>query len=207
MNSADATPSNTAGSAGASVPGDAELVQRSQRGETTAFEELVTRYRERVYGLAYGLARNEHDAQDLCQETFIRAWRSIGRFRGQSSVYTWLYRITTNLTIDMIRRKSRATMVEFDDGVGRDPERDRRGVELVGGTLPSEEAQRTDLRTAIDHALEQLTPDHRTVILLKDFEGMEYKEIAKVVGCSPGTVMSRLFYARRHLQRLLKDVL
>lgn len=207
MNSADATPSNTAGSADVSVPGDAELVQRSQRGNTAAFEELLGRYRERVFGLAYGLARNEHDAQDLCQETFIRAWRSIGRFRGQSSVYTWLYRITTNLAIDMVRRRSRATLVEFDDGVGRDAEREKRGVNLVGGTVPSEEAQRANLRAAIDRAMGQLTPDHRAVVLLKDFEGLEYKEIAKVVGCSPGTVMSRLFYARRHLQRLLKDVL
>lgn len=207
MNSADATPSNAAGSVDASAPSDAELVQRSQRGDTAAFEELVTRYRERVFGLAYGLARNEHDAQDLCQEAFIRAWRSIGRFRGQSSVYTWLYRITTNLTIDMVRRRSRAKMVEFDDGVGRDPERERRGVELVGGTVPSDEAFRSDQRAAIERAMEQLTPDHRAVVLLKDFEGLEYKEIAQVVGCSPGTVMSRLFYARRHLQRLLKDVL
>jgi RNA polymerase sigma-70 factor (ECF subfamily) len=91
--------------------------------------------------------------------------------------------------------------------VGRDPERERRGVELIGGTVPSDEAFRADQRAAIERAMEQLTPDHRAVVLLKDFEGLEYKEIAKVVGCSPGTVMSRLFYARRHLQRLLKDVL
>ncbi len=172
----------------------------------SAFEELVGRYRGKVYGLAYGMARNETDAQDLCQETFIRAWNSLDRFRGQSSFYTWLYRITTNLTIDMMRRKARAPFVAFDERIGPKTEEGDK-PEAIQTRLPSDDAHRSDIRKAIDDAMEQLTPEHRAVVLLKDFEGLEYKEIAKIVGCSPGTVMSRLFYARRHLQRLLKGLL
>ncbi len=206
MNNADSTSSNAAGSVEPNLPSDVELVLRCQRGEMAAFEELVNRYREKVYGLAYGMARNESDAQDIRQETFVRAWQSIHRFRGQSAFYTWLYRITTNLAIDMMRKKSRNQTVTLETPEGAKPI-EAQMADTPSGHLPSDEAQRGDLRIAIDRAMAELSPEHRAVILLKDFEGMEYKDIAKAVGCSPGTVMSRLFYARRHLQRLLKDVL
>lgn len=189
-----------------SQPRDAELVLRSQRGDMTAFEELVNRYREKVYGLAYGMARNEPDAQDIRQETFVKAWHSIDRFRGQSAFYTWLYRITTNLAIDMMRKKSRGVTVPLETPEGARPI-EAQMVDAPKDRLPSDEAQRGELRQAIDRAMAALSPEHRAVVLLKDFEGMEYKDIAKVVGCSIGTVMSRLFYARRHLQQLLKDEL
>jgi RNA polymerase sigma-70 factor (ECF subfamily) len=171
-----------------------------------AFEELVNRYREKVYALAYGMARNESDAQDIRQETFVHAWHSINRFRGQSAFYTWLYRITTNLVIDMVRKRSRNQTVPLETPEGAKPI-EAQMADAPKGRLPSDEAQRSDLRVAIDRAMAELSPEHRAVVLLKDFEGMEYKDIAKVVGCSIGTVMSRLFYARRHLQRLLKDML
>lgn len=206
VNISAAPPSIEAGSPEPNAVSDAELVSRSQQGDTAAFEELVSRYRGKVYGLVYGMARNDQDAQDLCQETFIRAWQSLARFRGQSSFYTWLYRIATNLTIDMVRRKKRAPFVEFD-GRSQSDSDEPRMPEAVTTNRPSDDAQRTDIRVAIDAAMEKLTPEHRAVVLLKDFEGLEYKEIAKIVGCSPGTVMSRLFYARRHLQRLLKGLL
>ena len=189
-----------------SQPSDAELVLRSQRGDMAAFEELVNRYREKVYGLAYGMAHNEPDAQDIRQETFVRAWQSIDRFRGQSAFYTWLYRITTNLAIDMMRKRSRGLTVPLETPEGARPI-EAQMTDAPKGSLPSDEAQRSDLRLAIDRAMSALSPEHRAVVLLKDFEGMEYRDIAKVVGCSMGTVMSRLFYARRHLQQLLKDVL
>jgi RNA polymerase sigma-70 factor (ECF subfamily) len=206
VNISAAPPSISAGSPEPNAVSDAELVSRSQQGNTAAFEELVSRYRGKVYGLVYGMARNDQDAQDLCQETFIRAWQSLGRFRGQSSFYTWLYRIATNLTIDKVRRKQRSPFVEFD-GRSQSDSDEPRMPEAVTTNRPSDDAQRSDIRVAIDNAMEKLTPEHRAVVLLKDFEGLEYKEIAKIVGCSPGTVMSRLFYARRHLQRLLKGLL
>jgi RNA polymerase sigma-70 factor (ECF subfamily) len=206
MNNPDPTPSKPAEAMEPSQPSDAELVLRSQRGDMAAFEELVNRYREKVYALAYGMARNESDAQDIRQETFVHAWHSINRFRGQSAFYTWLYRITTNLVIDMVRKRSRNQTVPLETPEGAKPI-EAQMADAPKGRLPSDEAQRSDLRVAIDRAMAELSPEHRAVVLLKDFEGMEYKDIAKVVGCSIGTVMSRLFYARRHLQRLLKDVL
>ncbi|MBI5819087.1 MAG: sigma-70 family RNA polymerase sigma factor [Verrucomicrobia bacterium] len=206
MNITDPTTSKAAEAMEPSQPSDAELVLRSQRGDMAAFEELVNRYREKVYGLAYGMAHNEPDAQDIRQETFVRAWQSIDRFRGQSAFYTWLYRITTNLAIDMMRKKSRGVTVPIETPEGARPI-EAQMVDAPKGRLPSDEAQRSDLRLAIDRAMAALSPEHRAVVLLKDFEGMEYRDIAKVVGCSMGTVMSRLFYARRHLQQLLRDVL
>jgi RNA polymerase sigma-70 factor (ECF subfamily) len=206
MNNPEPTTSKAAETTEPSQPSDAELVLRSQRGDMAAFEELVNRYREKVYALAYGMARNESDAQDIRQETFVHAWHSINRFRGQSAFYTWLYRITTNLVIDMARKRSRSQTVPLETPEGAKPI-EAQMADAPKGRLPSDEAQRSDLRVAIDRAMAELSPEHRAVVLLKDFEGMEYKDIAKVVGCSIGTVMSRLFYARRHLQRLLKDML
>lgn len=207
MNIPGSTPSIPVGAVEPPPVTDTELVFRCQRGEMAAFEELVNRYRGKIYSLAYGMARNEQDAHDLCQETFVRAWHSIDKFRGQSSFYTWLYRIVTNLTIDLMRKKSRAPQVAFDERLDVTGAAEGELSEATHNRLPSDDAHFKEIRQSIDRALEQLSPDHRAVILLKDFEGLEYKEIAKVVGCSPGTVMSRLFYARRHLQKLLKGAL
>src|SRR3954462_6441454 len=101
-------------------PDDLELVARSQRGETSAFNELVTRYRTRAFSMIYNMVRNEQDAWDLAQDGFLKAWKSIGRFRGQSSFYTWLYRILMNVTIDSMRKKQIASGTEFDDQIGLD---------------------------------------------------------------------------------------
>ena len=96
---------------------DLELIHRSQAGDTEAFGELVTRYRTKIFNMIYGIVGNENDAWDLAQEGFLKAWRSIHRFQGRSSFYTWLYRITTNVTIDSLRRKCRRTEVELDDAI------------------------------------------------------------------------------------------
>ncbi len=181
MNIPDSTSSKTAEAVEPSLPSDAELVLRCQSGDMAAFEELVNRYREKVYGLAYGMARNEPDAQDIRQETFVRAWQSIDRFRGQSAFYTWLYRIATNLAIDMMRKRSRGITVALDTPEGAKPI-EAQMADAPSGHLPSDEAQRSDLRVAIDRAMAELSPAHRAVILLKDFEGLDNKDIAKVVG-------------------------
>lgn len=185
---------------------DRELVERCQRGVLDAYEILVSRYRNKVYGLAYGMLRNEQDAADLCQETFVRGWQAIRKFRKSASFYTWLYRITTNLCIDFVRKRDRRPTVPFEEAV--DPEADA-GVEVAPSNqpLPTDEVQRKELREQIDAALLELSPEHRAVIQLREFDGLEYAEIAKAVGCSIGTVMSRLHYARKHLQKLLKEVI
>jgi RNA polymerase sigma-70 factor (ECF subfamily) len=189
-----------------SAPEDRALVERCQAGDLEAFEALVGRYRQRVYSLAYSMVRNEQDATDLCQETFVKAWQAIRGFKKNASFYTWLYRITTNLCIDLVRKRDRRPNVALEDGV--EPQL-HANVEVAPSNRPSptEELRRKELREQIDAALAELSPEHRAVIQLREFEGLEYAEIAKAVGCQIGTVMSRLHYARKHLQKLLKELI
>lgn len=190
----------------ATGPDDLELVARSQAGDTSAFNELVTRYRNRAYAMIYNMVRNEQDAWDLAQDGFLKAWKSISRFRGQSSFYTWLYRILMNVTIDAMRRKQIEGGTEFDDQVGL------QNIAPGAATAPKSEMEPADrmsdkeIRMRIDEAIEKLSPEHRTAIVMREIDGLEYTEIAEQMGCSLGTVMSRLFYARKKLQALLKDV-
>jgi RNA polymerase sigma-70 factor, ECF subfamily len=187
-------------------PDDRVLVERCQAGELAAYEILVGRYRQRVYSLAYGMLRNEQDAVDLSQETFVKAWQAIRGFRKNASFYTWLYRITTNLCIDFVRKRDRRPTVPFEEAVDPDSDVD---VEIAPSSQPSpsEEVRRKELREQIDAALQELSPEHRIVIQLREYEGLDYAEIAKAIGCQIGTVMSRLHYARKHLQKLLKEVI
>jgi RNA polymerase sigma-70 factor (ECF subfamily) len=190
----------------AAGPGDLELVARAQAGDTGAFNELVIRYRNRTYAMIYNMVRNEQDAWDLAQDGFLKAWKSIGRFRGQSSFYTWLYRIVMNVTIDALRRKQIEGGTEFDDQVGL------QNIAPGAATAPKSEMEPAarmsdkEIRQRIDEAIAKLSPEHRTAIVMREIDGLEYTEIAEQMGCSLGTVMSRLFYARKKLQALLKDV-
>jgi RNA polymerase sigma-70 factor, ECF subfamily len=183
-----------------------DLVKRCQAGHTDAFDELVTRYRTRVFAMIYNMVHNEQDAWDLAQESFVKAWKSIKRFRRHSSFYTWIYRIVMNVTIDWLRKKQvKGSGAEFDNSV------QLKEVDPASRTLPKaeplphERMQRSEIREKIDNALKQLSAEHRAVILMKEIEGMQYHEIAETLGCSIGTVMSRLFYARKRLQNLLRD--
>ncbi len=184
---------------------DLTLVRRCQNGELDAYEVLVVRYQQRVYNVLYGIVRNAGDAEELCQEAFVKAWRSLKHFKGDSSFYTWIYRIATNLGIDKKRRAARHGTVGFDDAIKSDdnPVADTLASKEV---TPRKHAERGELRAAIDAAIEKLSPDHRAVFVLYELEGMDYKDIARTVGCSLGTVMSRLHYARLNLQKMLKDM-
>jgi RNA polymerase sigma-70 factor (ECF subfamily) len=184
-----------------------DLVKRCQAGETEAFDELVTRYRTRIFAMIYNMVHNEQDAWDLAQDSFVKAWKSIGRFRGRSSFYTWIYRIVMNVTIDWLRKKQvKGAGVEFDDAIQLKEVNPATKTLPKAEPLPYERMERTEIRRKIDNAIAQLSPEHRAVILMKETEGMQYHEIAEALGCSIGTVMSRLFYARKKLQNLLKDV-
>jgi RNA polymerase sigma-70 factor, ECF subfamily len=185
---------------------DRELVERCQEGDLDAYEILVGRYRNKVYGLAYSMLRHEQDATDLCQEAFVRGWQGIRRFRKSASFYTWIYRITTNLAIDFVRRRERRPTTPFEEGIEPDTEGSV-GEAPSTNPSPAVEAQRRELREQIDAALLELSPEHRAVVQLREFEGLDYAAIAKIVGCSIGTVMSRLHYARKHLQKLLRPAL
>jgi len=184
-----------------------DLIRRCQAGDTEAFDELVTRNRTRVFSMIYNMVHSEQDAWDLAQDSFLKAWRSIKRFRGRSSFYTWIYRIVMNVTIDWLRKKHvKGAGAEFDDATLL------KEVDPASKTVPKAEAlpyetmERGEIRARIDQAIAQLSPEQRAVILMKEVEGMQYHEIAEALGCSIGTVMSRLFYARKKLQNLLRDV-
>ena len=183
-----------------------DLVKRCQAGDTEAFDELVTRYRTRIFGMIYNMVHSEQDAWDLAQDSFVKAWKSIKRFRGHSSFYTWIYRIVMNVTIDWLRKKQVKGGSEFDDAIHL-KEIDPASKTLPkADALPYEKMEQSEIRGRIDNAIAQLSPEHRAVILMKEIEEMQYHEIAEMLGCSIGTVMSRLFYARKKLQNLLRDV-
>lgn len=183
---------------------ETDLLRRARDGDTRAFDGLITRNRERVYMQAYMIIRNEEDACELCQEAFIKAWRSLHRFDGRFSFASWLRRIVSNAAIDLCRTRSRRPQTGLDSGELK-PEAASRTTPSAG-EIPGSGADREMLRTRIAAAFEALSPEHRQVIVLKEIENLSYREIAAEAGCSTGTVMSRLFYARKKLQDLLSDL-
>ena len=180
---------------------DDVLVRRSQRGDMVAFEELVTRHRDKIYARAFSMMRNEDEAVDLSQEAWVKGWQRLKQFQGESSFLTWMTRIVINLCLDQLRKQKRhrsESIEQMDEETG--------GVERQMPVItlnPTEGLERQELRQRIDKALGQLSYEHRTVLILHEFEGLEYKEIAKRMVCSIGTVMSRLFYARRRMANLM----
>jgi RNA polymerase sigma-70 factor (ECF subfamily) len=190
---------------GAGEVSDAELVARCQNGSTEAFETLVARYRGKIYAMTLNMTGNDADAWDLSQEVFIKAWRSLPKFEARSQFFTWIYRITHNVVIDWVRKRKIQGGTEFNDELGTVPAAG--AVTAPKGTLePDVALSNRELGSRIKAALADLSPDHRAVILLKEVDGLSYQEIAESVGCTIGTVMSRLFYARKRLQTLLQDV-
>lgn len=199
------TGTSAAGSPGGE-PDDEALVLRAQTGDMRAYDELVTRHRGRIFAMIRNMVKNEADAWDLSQDVFIKAWQALPRFEVKARFSTWLYRIAHNAVYDQVRRKRPEGGDELNDELlGRDridpaavttPSAERRPDEALSGD---------ELRVRIEAALEKLSPEHREAVILKDVQGLAYKEIAEVMDCSLGTVMSRLFYARQKLQTLLKD--
>ena len=181
--------------------GDEKLVRRAQRGDMVAFEELVARHRDKIYARAFSMMRNEDEAVDLSQEAWVKGWQRLKQFQGDSSFVTWMTRIIINLCLDQLRKQKRQraeSIEQLDEELG--------GVERQMPTVtvnPTEGLERKELRARIDRALNQLSYEHRTVLILHEFEDLEYKEIAKRMQCSIGTVMSRLFYARRKMANLM----
>jgi RNA polymerase sigma-70 factor (ECF subfamily) len=179
---------------------ETELIQRARQGDAVAFGVLVERYQRRVAGVAMAVVHNQDDALELAQETFIRAYENLAKFESRSSFSTWLYRIAANLAIDLRRREGRRTMLRGEE------------AEIELERLPSPQGDsfhttaRGELNTRLRAALEELTPEHRAVILLREVEGLSYDEISDVLQCPRGTVMSRLHYARTRLRAILSDV-
>lgn len=180
---------------------DTKLVLAAKRGDMVAFEELVARHRDKIYARAFSMMRNEDDATDIAQEAWVKGWQRLKQFHGDSSFTTWMTRIVINLCLDHLRKqkRQRAESIEhLDEELG--------GVERqmpVVTVNPTAGLERSELRKRIDKAMAQLSYEHRTVLVLHEFEELEYKEVAKIMGCSIGTIMSRLFYARRKMAALL----
>ena len=180
---------------------DSELVQKCQAGEMDAFQELVSRYHQKIYVVIVGLLRNREDALEVAQETFFRAYRKINSFQGGSSFYTWLYRIAVNLAIDSKRRQKR-TPLDFRDAMDGLLEEQNEVAKD-----PFLDVHDRELREKLVAAINDLTPEHKAVIMLRTVQGLSYKDISQILGCSEGTVMSRLHYARKKLQEKLSDFL
>ena len=179
-------------------------MRAAQRGDMPSFEELVARHRDKIYARAYTMMRNEEEAVDLSQEAWVKGWQRLKQFQGDSSFATWMTRIVINLCLDQLRKHKRQRTESIED-----LNEESGGVERQMPVItvnPTAGLERIELRQRIDRALGQLSYEHRTALVLHEFEELEYKEIAKVMGCSLGTVMSRLFYARRKMATLLADL-
>ena len=201
------TPPDPAGSPGTPAPSnddERELIRRCLAGDTAAFEPLVERYRQRVWRLAYQLLHDREDAWDCTQEAFVRAFHSLPSFRGQSAFYTWLFRITVNVATD--RQRARGARARAF-GTERLSEEEWRRTMPEPAANPDQAAVRSEQRERIRQALDALPPKARTIIMLSDVEGLSYREIAEVLACPIGTVMSRLHNARKRLKALLGPVL
>lgn len=185
---------------------DRPLVDAARRGDRDAFRMLFERYNRRAYALALGVVRHPDDALDVVQEGFIKAYKNLDKFAGNSSFFTWLYRIVMNLAIDHLRKHRRARPAPIDDPRVIDEAAE---ASLLFGLLsghPGRALLDKQIRSRIDAALDELSENHRMVLVMRELEGLSYEEMAKAMGCSKGTIMSRLFHARKNMQRQLADL-
>ena len=186
---------------------DRELVDRAKKGDRDAFRILFERYHRRAYALAIGVLRHQDDALDVVQDAFIKAHKYLGKFEGNSSFYTWLYRIVMNLAIDHLRKHRRVKPVELDESkLEEGGEGDAFMPRILGGN-PGRALVDKEIRSRIDLALGELSENHRAVLVMRELEGLSYEEMAKTMGCSKGTIMSRLFHARKNMQKRLIDLI
>jgi RNA polymerase sigma factor (sigma-70 family) len=181
-------------------------VRRVQEGDVAAFDQLVIKYRERVYAVVYNMTSNREDASDLTQEAFIKAFQSINRFQGQSSFFTWLYRIAVNSTLTHLRKAKLRSFFSFEK-ISEDDKTTELLAQLTDKKGADREYYVKELQEKLNEAMQKLSIKHRTVVTLFEIDGLSHEEIAEVVGCSVGTVRSRLHYAKQLLQAELQSYL
>lgn len=187
---------------------DRGLIARAQQGDRAAFRALVERHQRRAFSVALHLVRDENDARELVQDAFLRVYKGLSTFQGGSSFFTWLYRIITNLSIDLIRKPGRQ-LADIDESrfeTDEAQEADFPFLSRVDGADPADVVRRREIASRLQVALEALPPYHRDVILMREIEGLSYEEMAQAMGVSKGTIMSRLFHARQKLQKALAAV-
>jgi RNA polymerase sigma-70 factor (ECF subfamily) len=183
---------------------DEQLVARTQAGDARAFDELVVKFSPRLYGLVYNMTSNHEDTNDLLQEIFAKAYRSVKGFQGKSSFYTWIHSIAVNMTINFLKKRNRRSAMSLDDvdnGIANDPD----FIEATSDHDPRHQANLGELQKKLNEAMLKLSEEHRAVVTMFDIQGMPHAEIAKIMKTSEGTVRSRLFYAHRQLQNYLQE--
>jgi RNA polymerase sigma-70 factor (ECF subfamily) len=185
---------------------DIALVQRSQKGDMAAYDDLVRRYQERIYATIYHMTANHEDANDLAQETFIKGYQALKSFKGDSGFYTWIYRIAVNKTINFLKQRKNKIHLSLND-LDFNAENDPDLVALVSDRTPRRDIALSELQEKLNSAMLKLSDVHRLVVTLHDVQGLSHEEIGKIMDCNIGTVRSRLFYARQQLQAYLSDYL
>jgi RNA polymerase sigma-70 factor (ECF subfamily) len=183
-----------------------QLIRRAQQGYLPAYDELVRRHQERIYATIYHMTSNHEDANDLAQDTFVKAYHSLKSFKGGSSFYTWLYRIGVNKTINFLKQRNRRVHMSLND-LDFNAENDPDLVALISDKTPRRDAALTELQEKLNTAMMKLSEPHRLAVVLHDVQGLSHEEIAQIMDCNIGTVRSRLFYARQQLQAHLADYL
>src|SRR5215210_4222883 len=183
---------------------DQQLVVRTQDGDVGAFDQLVVKYTPRLYGLIYNMTSNHEDTNDLLQDVFSKAYKSIRGFRGKSSFYTWIHSIAVNMTLNFLKKRGRRFNLSLDD-VDGGIQNDKEFLELTATSSPVREADLSELQVRLNEAMMKLSDEHRAVVTMFHIQGMPHAEISKILRVSEGTVRSRLFYANRQLQNYLEE--
>ena len=187
-----------------SADADRGLVARAQKGDTAAFDQLVVKYSPRLYGMIYHMTSNKEDANDLMQDVFAKAYRSLSRFRGKSSFYTWIYAIGTNMTLNFLKKRKRRAAWSLDD-LDSGIQNDDAMVDIAHSANPRHQSDVNELQKKLNEAMQSLSDDHRAVVTMFDIQGIPHAEISKILKVSEGTVRSRLFYAHQQLQGYLEE--
>lgn len=188
------------------APDEQQLVKRAKAGNLSAYDELVRRYQERIYATIYHMTANHEDANDLAQESFIKAYQALKSFKGDSSFFTWVYRIAVNKTINFLKQRKNRSYMSLND-MDFQAEHDPDLVALISDDTPRRDLNLAELQKELNAAMQKLSEVHRLVVTLHDIQGLSHEEIGKIMDCNIGTVRSRLFYARQQLQANLSDYL
>ncbi|HAQ97984.1 MAG: sigma-70 family RNA polymerase sigma factor [Verrucomicrobiae bacterium] len=186
---------------------DVDLVKASQDGMLAAFDELIQRYQQRVYATVYHMTSSHEDADDLTQESFIKAYKALKRFKGESSFYTWIYRIAVNRTINFLKQRKRKSYHMSLNDMDMQVEKHADLLMFISDNTPRRDLRLNELQEKMNEAMQKLSQTHRLTVTLHDVQGMSHEEIGKIMDCNTGTVRSRLFYARQQLQALLSEYL
>ena len=206
MNTSLTKTSNPVSGDAPEAPPPTELVNRARQGDQEAFGELVKMYHARLYGVVYSMVNHTADAQEVTQQAWVKAWNKLHTFKADAGFFTWLYRIAANTALDFLRSRARRQ----EDSLSAHADEDKQvEADLPAGDQwrPDRQIEKDEVHSRFEKALDKLTPEHRSALVLREVEGMSYKDIARIMKCRAGTVMSRIFYARKCIQQDMKDLL